>query len=66
MASSQVAAEMCGTPRASLEIVALAETGAAMIPEVSGSVRQPHQYTPATIAIAKTAMLKLANRRNGV
>jgi len=43
MASSQEAAVMCGTPSASRAMVAPAETGAAIWPEVSGRGRNMNQ-----------------------
>ena len=47
-ASCQEAAVMCGTPRASRAMVALRRRWArAIAPDVSGSGRQPYQYTTA-------------------
>ena len=47
-------------------MVAPAEMGAAMEPEVCGRVRQAIQYTAAATAASKMAMLKLIARNRGV
>ena len=47
-------------------MVARAEMGAAMEPEVCGRVRQAIQYTAAATAANKMAMLKLIARSRGV
>src|ERR1039458_3057116 len=56
---------MCGTPNASRAMLAFAETGAAISPEVSGSGRHANQYTAPRRATSKTAMLRLIARSSG-
>lgn len=59
MASAQLPAEMCGTPKASRTIVARCAIGAEILPDTWGNGRYATQYTAINTAMSKTAMLKL-------